>query len=135
MTTPETGEPATDAQPFFILYLDGHEYVEEMRRLSFWVENLLIPVYGAEVTSGSPWCPRWREHPEAVAYLHGLWLAWQERTGAQAQRSDPATWHQSYLWPTIDKLRDPGGPFAGCKAGSHRPKERPVVEPDDFLSL
>ncbi|MFI6244399.1 DUF4913 domain-containing protein [Micromonospora sp. NPDC050795] len=126
-------EPAAGQQPFFILYLAGHEYVEELQRLIYWVENLLIPIYGAEVTSQAPWCPRWREHPEAVAYLHGLWLAWQERTGPQAQQSDPAVWHQNHLWHTMDKLRDPGGPFAGCKAGNHRPKERPVVEQNDFL--
>jgi hypothetical protein len=141
MTSVETTEPITESatepveepKAFFILYLEGHEFVEELRRLSFWVEHLLLPVYGAESTSQSPWCPRWREHPEAVSYLHGLWLAWQERTDANAQRSDPANWHLSYLWPTMDKLRDPGGPFAGCKAGSHRPKERPVVETDAFL--
>ncbi|PZF91224.1 DUF4913 domain-containing protein [Micromonospora endophytica] len=128
---PPPPEPP-EATPFFILYLDGPEYGEELRRLSYWVESLLLPVYGGEVTSSSPWCPRWREHPEAIAYLHGLWLAWQERTGPQAQLSDPATWHQSYLWPTMDTLRSGNGPFAGCKPGSHRPKERPPVEPDQL---
>ncbi|MEV6693488.1 DUF4913 domain-containing protein [Micromonospora sp. NPDC051196] len=122
---------ADESRPFFILYLHGAEYEEELRRLSYWVQALLLPVYGGEVTSSSPWCPRWREHAEAIAYLHGLWLAWQERTGPQAQASDPATWHQSYLWPTMDVLRSPNGPFAGCKPGSHRPKERPQVQGDD----
>ncbi|RIV40380.1 DUF4913 domain-containing protein [Micromonospora radicis] len=133
MVQPES-EPDDDAGPFFILYLEGPEYVEELRRLSFWVEGLLLPVYGGEVSSSSPWCPRWREHPEAIAYLHGLWLAWQERTGADAQASDPAHWHQNYLWPTMDMLRSPNGPFAGCKPGLHRPKERPTVEQDSFLA-
>lgn len=127
---PDAGK---EPNPFFILYLDGPEYVEELRRLSFWVETLLIPVYGGEVTSSAPWCPRWREHPEAIAYLDGLWLVWQEMTGPQAQASDPAGWHQNYLWPTMEALRNPNGPFAGCKPGAHRPKERPFVERDDFL--
>jgi hypothetical protein len=130
---PQMPQADKDAKPFFILYLEGPEYVEELRRLSYWVETLLIPVYGGEVTSGYPWCPRWREHPEAIAYLHGLWLAWQERTGPRAQPSDPAGWHQSYLWPTMDALRSPNGPFAGCKPGAHRAKERPHVEHDDFV--
>jgi hypothetical protein len=125
-------QPEDDrTEPFFILYLDGSDYVEELRRLSFWVDHLLVPVYCAEVSSSLPWCPRWSEHPEAVAYLHALWLAWQERTGPRALPSDPAAWHQSYLWPTMDKLREANGPFAGCKPGAHRAKERPTVEPDD----
>ncbi|SCG33881.1 DUF4913 domain-containing protein [Micromonospora humi] len=121
-----TDEPPR--KPFFILYLDGPEYAEELRRLAAWVEGLLLPVYGGEVTSGAPWCPRWWEHPEAIAYLHGLWLAWQERTSPRATPSDPATWHQNHLWPTMSTLRDPAGPFAGCKPGGHRPKDRPWVE-------
>jgi hypothetical protein len=28
----------------------------------------------------------------------------------------------------LAELRAPGGPFAGCKAGSHRPKTPPAVE-------
>ncbi|BCB86540.1 DUF4913 domain-containing protein [Phytohabitans suffuscus] len=129
---PPADQPDAGRKPFFILYLDGPEYVEELERLAFWVDNLLIPVYGAEATSSAPWCPRWPEHPEAIAYLHGLWLAWQERTGKDASASGPADWHQGYLWPTMDMLRSPNGPFAGCKAGSHRPKTRPSVERNDL---
>jgi len=129
----EAPQADNEGKAFFILYLDGPEYLEELRRLAYWVENLLIPVYGGEVTSSTPWCPRWREHPEAIAYLHALWLAWQEKTGPKAQPSDPALWHQSYLWPTMDVLRGPNGPFAGCKPGAHRPKERPLIERDEFL--
>lgn len=47
-----------------------------MRQLTLWVHHVLLPVYGREVTSMSLWCSRWWEHPEAVAQLHGLWLAW-----------------------------------------------------------
>ncbi|MFV2099679.1 DUF4913 domain-containing protein [Micromonospora sp. LOL_024] len=126
-------EATEEARPFFILYLEREEYAEELRRLAIWVEQLLLPVYGGEVSSSSPWCPRWYDHREAIAYLHGLWLAWQERTGPQAELSDPANWHQSFLWPTMEALRNPNGPFAGCKPGLHRHKERPEVEQDDFL--
>ena len=130
-------EPAGDQKrkkPFFILYLDGPEYVEEVRRLSIWVEGLLLPVYGSEVTSGSPWCPRWREHPEAIAYLHGLWLAWQDKTSPEANFMGPIEWHLNWLGPTMSALRDPSGPFAGCKPGGHRAKARPSVENDGFLA-
>ncbi|WP_433460942.1 DUF4913 domain-containing protein [Micromonospora sp. CA-248212] len=123
--------PASEkkSEPFFILYLNGPTYLEEMRRLSLWVEKLLIPVYGEEVTSGAPWCPRWHEHTEAVAYFHGLWLAWQDKTGPKASLTGPSEWHRDHLGPTMTALRNPSGPFAGCKPGAHRAKERPSVEP------
>ncbi|WP_229403248.1 DUF4913 domain-containing protein [Micromonospora okii] len=115
-------------EPFFILYLAGPDYREELRRLTDWVNNLLVPVYGREVTSGSPWCPEWPKHPEAVAQFHGLWLAWQENTGPKAPLSGPALWHRDHLGPVMQSLRDPSGPFAGCRRGHHREKEVPYVD-------
>lgn len=133
---PEASPPKPDEdevkKPFFILYLSGEEYIEELRRLSRWVEQLLIPVYGKEVTSTAPWCPRWREHPEAIAHLHSLWLAWQKLTGPDAEATGPAFWHRDYLGAIMDSLRSPSGPFAGCKAGSHRITGRPVVREEVF---
>lgn len=127
---PETTE---SKKPFFILYLNGDEYSEELRRLAFWVERLLIPVYGQEVTSTAPWCPRWREHPEAIAQLHALWLAWQSLTGPAADATGPAQWHRDYLGSMMETLRSPSGPFASCKPGSHRAVARPALEDDGFL--
>jgi hypothetical protein len=131
-------EPAPDqvqqeapAAPPFILYLDGQEYAEEMSGLAVWVSDLLLPVYGREVTSQQPWCPRWWEHLEAVARLHGLWLAWQELTDPAAGASGPAVWHRDHVGPVLAELRSPSGPFAGCKAGSHRAKAAPTAEPYD----
>jgi hypothetical protein len=114
--------------PLFVLYLEGEAYAEEMRRLATWVEALLLPVYGREVRSSSPWCPRWWEHLEAVARLHALWLAWQELTDPAAGASGPAVWHRDHLGPAMAELRDPSGPFAGCKEGAHRAKAIPAVE-------
>ncbi|MFD5638183.1 DUF4913 domain-containing protein [Streptomyces sp. NPDC127077] len=128
MTTDAAEQQAPEAPPF-ILFLDGPEYAGEMSRLALWVSDLLLPVYGREVTSQQPWCPRWWEHPEAVARLHGLWLAWQEHTDAAAGASGPAVWHRDHLGAVLSELRSPSGPFAGCKGGSHRPKTPPAVEP------
>lgn len=120
---------AQDRQtPFFILYLEGEDYAEEMRNLATWVNALLLPVYGRETRSSSPWCPRWWEHLEAVARLHALWLAWQELTDPAAGAVGPAVWHRDHLGPAMAELRDPAGPFAGCKEGAHRAKPAPVVE-------
>ncbi|KAB1973172.1 DUF4913 domain-containing protein [Streptomyces triticiradicis] len=127
MTTVPAEQQPADSPPF-ILFLDGPEYAEEMSRLAVWVGDLLLPVYGREVTSQQPWCPRWWEHPEAVARLHGLWLAWQEYTDPAAGPSGPAVWHRDHLGAVLSELRSPGGPFAGCKSGGHRPKTPPVAE-------
>jgi hypothetical protein len=126
---PETQtESPRDQRSNFILYLDGLEYHEEFTQLSLWVRNLLMPVYGREITSNAPWCSCWWEHPEALAQLHGLWMAWQELTRSAAGRTGPATWHRDFLTVTMSALRDPSGPFAGCKPGAHRPKESPPID-------
>ncbi|GHF47816.1 hypothetical protein GCM10010218_31550 [Streptomyces mashuensis] len=125
-------EPGTDAGQAgapFILYLEGEDQRAAMEGLAYWVSELLLPVYGREVTSRAPWCPQWWEHLEAVAQLHGLWLAWQELTGTNGGPTGPAMWHRDFLTPVMQTLRDPDGPFAGCRAGGHRAKDVPVAEP------
>lgn len=93
---------------------------------------MLLPVYGREITSAAPWCSRWWEHQEAVAMLHGLWLAWAELTGPGSGMCGPANWHRDYLGPVMQSLRDPSGPFmrlqarqppgeGGTDGGLHRP--------------
>jgi hypothetical protein len=113
----------------FILYLQGSEYDAGLHRLTMWVRHLQLPVYGREVGSIAPWCPSWWRHPEAVAQLYGLWMAWQELTGPGSQATGPATWHRDYLGHVMASLRDPLGPFAGCKADAHRAKEAPGMDP------
>lgn len=129
----ETAEPKAKAPdpPQFILYFQGREYSLALRKLTLWTHHVLLPVYGREVTSASPWCPRWWEHPEAVAQLHGLWLAWGELTGPGSPMTGPASWHRDHLAVVMNNLRDPQGPFAGCKPGMHRAKETPTVDDMD----
>lgn len=130
--TPEAEQKAPPA-PLFILYLEGPEYAQNLRQLTLWTHHVLLPVYGREITSAAPWCSRWWEHQEAVAQLHGLWLAWAELTGPGSGMCGPANWHRDYLNSVMQSLRDPSGPFAGCKPGNHRPKEIPTVDsPDPF---
>jgi len=126
---PPKEEPAAPEQPPFILYQGGDEFAQTLGRLAYWVHNLLIPVYGREVTSGAPWCPEWWQHPEAVAQLHGLSLAWQEMTGPKSSLSGPAAWHRDFLLPAMSSLRDPSGPFSGCRPGAHRAKQVPPIAP------
>lgn len=119
---------AEDKAPAFILYKDGPEYGAELERLVFWVNRLLVPVYCRETTSQAPWCSQWWKHTEAVAQLHGLYMAWQELTGPEADLTGPASWHRDFLAPVLGTLRDSLGPFAGCKDNTHRTKEPPHVE-------
>ena len=107
-------------RPLFILYMEGAEYAQTLRQLTLWTHNVLLPVYGREITSAAPWCSRWWQHPEAVAQLHALWLAWAELTGPDAGMSGPANWHRDYLESVMSSLRNPMGPFAGCKPGAPR---------------
>lgn len=121
-------QPAPARTSPFILYLEGPEQDEALFRLTLWVRHLLLPVYGREVTSTAPWCARWWRHPEAVAQLYGLWMTWQELTAQAAGLSGPSLWHRDHLTHVMTALRDPAGPFAGCKAG-HRDKETPPMDP------
>lgn len=116
-------------EPAFILYMDGEEYDDALYRLTLWVRHLLLPVYGREVASAAPWCSSWWQHREAVAQLYGLWMSWQDLTGPDANLSGPSTWHRDHLGHVMASLRDPNGPFAGCKPGSHRAKDQPEMDP------
>ncbi|MER7050514.1 DUF4913 domain-containing protein [Streptomyces jumonjinensis] len=113
----------------FILALAGPAYEEELSALGTWVERLLLPVYGREITTGRPWCFQWREHPEAIARLHGLWLAWQQFTDTEAGLAGPATWHRDHLDPTWLQLRAPDGPFGACTTSPARPSHRLLAAP------
>ncbi|MDJ1131996.1 DUF4913 domain-containing protein [Streptomyces iconiensis] len=114
----------------FILALAGTSYAQELAALKVWVEDLLLPVYGREITSTRPWCPQWTEHPEAVARLHALWLAWQQFTDAEAGLAGPSLWHRDHLDPGLMQLRAPDGPFSACTTSPSRPNHRLLASPD-----
>ncbi|RSN18719.1 DUF4913 domain-containing protein [Streptomyces sp. WAC 01325] len=114
----------------FILALGAQAYAVELAALTNWVHNLLLPVYGREITTGRPWCHQWQEHPEAVARLHALWLAWQQLTDVQAGLTGPSTWHRDHLDPALLQLRTPDGPFGACTTSAARPHHRLLASPE-----
>ncbi|MFD8916037.1 DUF4913 domain-containing protein [Streptomyces sp. NPDC059575] len=123
---PEQGDgPAS----VFILALGGKAYAVELAALSDWVNYLFLPVYGREISTTRPWCAQWHEHPEAVARLHALWLAWQQFTDVEAGLSGPSTWHRDHLDQTLVHLRAPDGPFAACTTSANRPNHRVLATP------
>lgn len=142
--TPTPAAPADDAGPgtvaadatpdsgpasVFILALGGETYATELAALAGWVHHLFLPVYGREISTTRPWCAKWYEHPEAVARLHGLWLAWQQLTDAAAGLTGPSTWHRDHLDHALAQLRAPDGPFAACTTSPARPTHRVLATP------
>jgi Domain of unknown function (DUF4913) len=129
----ENAAPQESAGPIFLLLLEEPLYQQEMALLAMWVQQVLIPVYVAEPTPTMPWCPRWWKHPTALARLHALWLAWQERTDPETGGiTGPADWHRDYLDPTLAVLRAPDGPFSGCSTDSrHGGHRTEVAAPTD----
>lgn len=113
----------------FILALGGDAYSTELAALANWVRHLLLPVYGREISTTRPWCAQWHEHPEAVARLHALWLAWQQLTDVEAGLAGPSTWHRDHLDHTLAQLRAPDGPFAACTTSPGRPTHRVLATP------
>lgn len=132
------GAEGDSAQPasVFILALGNEAYGVELDALAAWVNHLLLPVYGREITTSRPWCHQWHDHPEAVARLHALWLAWQQFTDAEAGLAGPSVWHRDHLDPAWLQLRAPDGPFAACTTNPNRPHHRllptPAPEPTEL---
>jgi hypothetical protein len=76
----------------------------------------LADLYRREVFDSSEraWCPKWWEHPEAIARLEAMWRA------LEALRQDPATgisvWFRDHADVHMAQLMQPHGPFRGCTA-------------------
>ncbi|MEV7088024.1 DUF4913 domain-containing protein [Streptomyces sp. NPDC093085] len=131
---------AADAAPedgptsVFILALGEEAYAAELAALSDWVNYLFLPVYGREISTSRPWCAQWHEHPEAVARLHALWLAWQQLTDAEAGLSGPSTWHRDHLDQALVHLRAADGPFGACTTSPSRLNHRVLATPAPALT-
>lgn len=73
-------------------------------------------LYRREVFDSSErvWCPKWWEHPEAIARLEVMWRA------LEALRQHPATgisaWSRDHADVHMARLMQPHGPFRGCTA-------------------
>ncbi|MBV6700310.1 DUF4913 domain-containing protein [Kitasatospora aureofaciens] len=121
---PEDGEPESEEDewqyPPFIALLEGDLRDEELRALAEWVEGVLVPGYLGEASADARWCHRWLEHQDAVLWLHGLWLAWQELTDpVSCGYTGPSVWHRDHYLPAMNELRKSSGTFQGCTKGEH----------------
>ncbi|MGW4197067.1 DUF4913 domain-containing protein [Streptomyces sp. NPDC005004] len=121
--------PAAVPGPRPILELAGEEREDELDTLSDWVDDFLLPVYGAEVTTAAPWCLRWQEHDDVVAWLHALWLAYQQHKDPEAGLSGLFVWHRDFLTHAVAAVRAPGGPLSACMTSPDRPAHRLLPGP------
>ncbi|GLW47539.1 DUF4913 domain-containing protein [Streptomyces sp. NBRC 14336] len=121
--------PAAPPEPRPILELDGEEREDELDALSDWVDDFFLPVYGAEVTTAAPWCLQWQEHDDVVAWLHALWLAYQQHKDPEAGLSGLFVWHRDFLTHAVAAIRAPGGPLSACMTSPDRPAHRLLPGP------
>ncbi len=84
-----------------------------------WFEGWLAPVVCRPLKAGTYWCPRWREHPEALERLRALWEAWEAaRAEGGSAMSYWWTVHLDAHWGVLTGSTT--GPFAACaKRGQH----------------
>ncbi len=128
---PGFGGPMTPAQPEPrpIMELEGEAYEDELDALSDWVDDYLLPIYGAEVTTASPWCLQWQEHDDVVGWLHALWLAYQQHRDPEAGLAGMFVWHRDFLTHAVAAIRTPGGPLSACMTSPDRPAHRILPGP------
>jgi hypothetical protein len=120
---------AAPPEPRPILELEGEEYEDELDALSDWVDDFLVRVYGAEVTTAAPWCEQWQEHSDVVAWLHALWLAYQQHKDPEAGMSGLFVWHRDFLTHAMAAVRAAGGPLSACMTDPARPAHRLLPGP------
>ena len=86
--------------------------------------SALSPWYARDLHDAHRWCVRWREHPEAVAKVEALWRAWERCN--QDRGTGLAVWWANYADPTMERLLEPKGCFAGCNPDRHQPLAVPL---------
>lgn len=116
-----------EARP--ILELQDEEFEDELDALTDWVDGFLMDTYGAEVTTAAPWCRQWQEHADVVAWLHALWMAYQQHKSPDAGQSGMLVWHRDFLTHTMAAVRAPGGPLSACMTDPARDAHRLLPGP------
>jgi hypothetical protein len=124
-----TGHPESGGGKRFLLLDDPESAEKAVAELEQWVDGLLVPVYQRHDTRGS-WCGQWYEHPDVVAYLHGLYLAWGELVAGGGPLG-AVRWHREYLEPVLAYVQHRDGPLSRCSSvnagDQHTPPDQVYV--------
>jgi hypothetical protein len=72
---------------------------------------------------------QWQEHLDVVAWLHALWLAYQQHKDPEAGLSGLFVWHRDFLTHAMATVRAPGGPLSACMTDPDRPAHRLLPGP------
>ncbi len=75
------------------------------------------------------WCLQWQEHHDVVAWLHALWLAYQQHKDPETGLSGMLVWHRDCLTHAVAAIRGPGGPLSACMTSPDRPSHRLLPGP------
>lgn len=116
MTAPDEWDEPEEKKSPPLLYPD----------LATFVHEQLIPAYRRRLSSGRVWCRQWWKHPEAMARLDALWMAFEHL------RHDTGTgmsiWWRDHVDHHMAVLLDPDGPMKGCDAerGIHNDRMEPL---------
>lgn len=71
--------------------------------------------------------PCWYRHPVAVEELTALWAGWYMAYHQEEPNTLASDWHQRYLWPTLERLKEYIYP-ACLREGVHQePRIRPIL--------
>ena len=83
-----------------------------------WVNSWLLPMWTRSLDHDSvTWCPQWWRHPEAVARLTALWLAWEQlRLEPGAAMS---SWWRDHADHHLPVLLGAQNVFKGCGPTGH----------------
>lgn len=96
---------------------DGSSAESAYDNLDSWVEQFFAVTFTRSLGGEWRWCPRWREHPEAVFRLDALWRSYEtlRREGGMGT----AVWLRDHLEHQHGVLLSARGPFALCTLNRH----------------
>ena len=112
---------------------------EDAADLVAWVRDVLAPGISRDLNTRGQlvWCTQWFEHPEAVARLWAMALAYSTLVEAEDAAADGAsTWWLQHADPHLAVLMNKDtGPFSQC-IRDHRPTSGlPWIEPPTGVVL
>jgi hypothetical protein len=104
-----------------------------MHDVNDWVKTWLGGIIERRNSNTKRWCPRWFEHPEAVARIWQMYMGYRQVKDS-GNALDFSNWMLDHLDRHIDRLMAADGPFSGCSPTRHTsPRQLEMAEPEPGL--